>query len=101
MQTKLRLVDNDQVWQFVFRLQQERDQADGPERAVGKLVRAEYRIGILLVPVQNDLLVRSRGLQIKVGEERSDQADRADNSLIGSSLRMLAQPIEDRCQICP
>ena len=94
------LVDDDQTWQFVLRLHQQRDEAHGPEGAIGELVRTKDLIRLLVSPVENDVpVVRAAWHEVKVVKERRDEANRADDSVVNGTPILVLQAMEESGQV--
>src|SRR5438309_334288 len=102
MKAQLRLIDDNQARKFHLPLQEQRDEAYGPQGAVRELVGSENLIGLLVPPVEDDLpAVRAARHEVEVVEERRDEADRADDTVVDLTLIVVLQAIEKRSQIPP
>jgi hypothetical protein len=74
---------SDQVRQFVFRLQEQRDEGDGAQRTVRELVRSELVLGIDLPPIeQNARRIKSARREAEVLEERDRHPNGGADSLV-------------------
>src|SRR4051794_34037291 len=84
----------------MLRLQQQSNQADGAQRAIGKLMGSKYLVRCNLPPVQNGFRgAAADGGQIKISKEWSDQANRCDDPSVSRSAIFIAKPKQKCCQI--
>lgn len=80
MQTQFGFVENQQRRQVCLRLQQQRDEGDGPQNPIGCLVRAEDPVAPTFAPAEPQLVLLR--LEQEVSEERQDLPHDLDDSSI-------------------
>ena len=99
MKPKFRLIHNYQLRQVAFWLQKQRDQADGSQRTVRKLVRAKHLVRSFLSPVQNDVRTSTRWFEFEVVEKGRNKTNGRDNAAIDPPAIFLAESQQKRCQV--
>ena len=99
VQSQLRLVQHDDRRQPLRGLEEERGQADEPQRPVGEGVRAEQHIRTAFLPFEADfVLIERGGTQDEIAEERGRHPHGLDDVAVSGRLR-LAQEVEVSRQV--
>lgn len=95
MQSELWLVEHNQRWQP--RMQQERREADEPQRSVGHPVRREDDAGVALSPPEPEMISLLR-LKHEVPKERRNLPNGSDDAPVSTVIALL-QRQKDRCEV--